>query len=76
MVMAFYSFTNVVRYDCGLEQFRTQNPLLLHVPRHIFKTDIMEGTDYLPEGRVPGKNPATARMIAPVAREWLMRPSP
>ena len=42
MVMALYDFKDIVRYTFGSQLPGAHDPVLLHLPLHIFNIDIME----------------------------------
>ena len=76
MVMVLNDFTYLVRNAGCFQHLRTHDPVPAHVSIYPLKINFVQDTDLFPAGRVLRKNPATAFLIAPVAKQCLMRASP
>jgi hypothetical protein len=54
MVMAPNNLTNIIRNTGFFQQPGTHDPVLLHIPLHAFKINIVQDTDLFPAGRIFG----------------------
>jgi hypothetical protein len=54
MVMAHNNLTNIIRNTGFFQQPGTHDPVLLHIPLHAFKINIVQDTDLFPAGRIFG----------------------